>query len=137
LHDQPSSSRWSFATTQPIELQRAVVDRGQDSTIRLAHVRAVPELALQRKRLDVLEGGAEVALPELKSSRRPGVFDDQRARGQADGSSMRRGVTHGFRRCEPPCEHHFLIGQPIERVRLADAVRTEQGDGASGLQVAG
>src|SRR5439155_11153772 len=106
--------------TQPIELQRAVVDRGQDSTFRLVHMRAVPELALHRKRLDVLERGAEIALPELELTQ-AGSVDDQPTAWQPDELTMRRGVTPGSVGGDLTCEHHFVIGQPIEQSRLADA----------------
>src|SRR5438132_7195796 len=52
--------------SQPVELERAVIDRAEHSAIRLAQVCAVPEPALEGERLDVLERRAEIALPELK-----------------------------------------------------------------------
>src|SRR5439155_75821 len=51
---------------QPVERERAVVDGGQHRAAGLSCMGAVAKAAVRGKRLDVLERGADVAVPELQ-----------------------------------------------------------------------
>jgi len=106
--------------TQPVELQRPAVNRGLNRAARLAHVRAVPELALQRKRLDVLECGAEIAFPELKLAQ-AGSVDHHAAAGQLDELTVCGRVAPGSIGGDLTRQHHLFPGEPVQQRRLADA----------------
>src|SRR5213083_161015 len=76
---------------EAVELEATVVDRGENGTAGLACVCAVAETALGSERLDVLERGAEVTLPELQLAQARRV-DRQRAVGQLHELAMGRRV---------------------------------------------
>src|SRR5919198_4466225 len=77
--------------TQAVELERAVVDRREHGAARFPRVGAVAEAALGGERLDVGEGRAHVALPELQLPQ-AGRVDYERAAGQADEFAVCRRV---------------------------------------------
>ena len=65
---------------QTVEGERAVVHRTQHGASRFTCVCAVAEAALRREDLDVLERGADVAVPELQFTE-AGRVDHERAAG--------------------------------------------------------
>ena len=80
--------------TQPVELERAVVDGGLDCAARFRYVRTVPELALQGKRLEIFERSREIAFPELKFAE-SGSVDHHAPSGELDELAMRDGYSTG------------------------------------------
>src|SRR4051794_25616311 len=96
-----------------VEFEAPVVDRRKHRAARLACVRAVAKAAPVRERLDVLEGGADVAVPELELTQ-AGRVDGERAAGQLHELTVRRRVPPGAVFRERSSTHHLRAGKAIQ-----------------------